>query len=253
MSSYAAEPESLWSSPAFLRFMALSGLAHAAVAVMIVLGPSFRFRSNMDPAPIFVSVLDAQPAPEPEPEPAPPPPPEVKPPAPEPEVKPPEPEPPKQVVEENVVIPDVPAEKPKPKKPSKPESPKKKPEKPVDVAELMSTIRTQVDKNRPAKPASGASGIVDPEMAEYYRKVKACLDANWVGAQRFQRRRDLEVEFEVQVGAGGKVTEIQVTRGSGESSLDETAERAIRKCSPLPEAPGGRTTIPIAFNPGDVQ
>ena len=31
MSSYASEPESLWASPGILRFLAYSGVAHAAV------------------------------------------------------------------------------------------------------------------------------------------------------------------------------------------------------------------------------
>jgi protein TonB len=211
----------------------------------------------------MVTVMDAppepvpDPAPEPappEPEPPPPPPPEPEPPPP-PEAKPAEPEPPQQTVDEAVVIPKVPNEKPKPAKPKPPKRPeiKPKPPKPVDVADLMKDLRKGVEERAPKPQASSASGTVDPELAEYYRKVKACLNANWVGAGLFGRRRDLSVLFEVEVETGGKVRSVEVTTSSGERQLDETAERAIYKCSPLPEAPGGRTTIPIRFSPGDIE
>jgi periplasmic protein TonB len=263
---YATSPETLWSSPSFLRFTAYSSVAHVGVVLFVMYGSFFRFDSALPTIDVVeVSVLDAPPEPvaEPAPEPAPPepPPPEPEPP-PTPEVKPPEPapepEPPEQQVDEAVVIPDVPRDKPKPPKPppKPPKRPDKKPKppKPVDVSDVMKNLRSDVEQRTPKPQASSASGTVDPELAEYYRKVKVCLDANWVGAQRFQRRRDLEVQFMVEVDAGGQVKSLELTRGSGEDQLDDTAERAIRKCSAsLPPPPAGRTRVPIAFNPGDIE
>lgn len=243
MNLYAASPDSLWSSPAFVRVMACSVAGHAAAIFLVVYGPIFRFHSVMLPEPVMVNLdmaLPAEPAP---PEPPPPEPPVV-PPAPEP--KPAEPEPQKQEVKEALVVPDVPPEKPKPKKP-KPQP------KPQDVADVMASLRKDVEKQRPPQRQGAARGTLDPEMASYIAGVKGCLRQNWVGAQRFQRRRDLLAEFEVQLGPGGKVTSAEVTRPSGEDFFDETAERAIFKCQPWPEPPGGQTIIPIRFVPEEMQ
>ncbi len=255
MNLYAASPESLWSSPAFVRFMACSAAAHVAAIFFVVYGPIFRFRSELPPiANVTLMDMPAEavaemttpepPAPAPEP-PKPPPEPEVKPPEP----KPAEPEPPKQVVEEALVVPDVPPEKPRPPKKKAPPAPK-----PVDVAELMKSVRAEADKNRPPAPASGARGINDPELAAYQLRVRACLNANWAGAALYQRRRDLRVQFLMTVNPTGRVEDVEVTQGSGEGALDDSAERAILKCSPsLPPPPSGVTEIPITFSPGESQ
>lgn len=246
MNLYAASPESLWSSRSFVRFMACSAVAHSAALVLVAYGPIFRFRSDI-PMPVPVSLVEMPSEPVAEvspPEPAPPEPPPPEPP--KPEVKPPEPEQPKQVVEEALVVPDVPPEKPRP--------PKKKPApKPPDVADVMQALRQEADKNKPPPRKSSAAGTLDPEMAAYLVRVKGCLRQNWVGAQRFQRRRDLLAQFEVELAPGGKVASAELTRPSGEDIFDETAERAIMKCQPWPEPPGGQTSIPITFAPEEMQ
>ena len=252
MNLYAASPESLWSSPAFVRFMAYSVVAHAAAIFLVAYGPIFRFNSVMLPQPVMVNLDMALPA---EPEPTPPEPPAPQPPAPEP-TKPPEPEPPppEQVVQEAMVVPDIPSEKPKPKpKPPKPPKPPEQKPKPKDVADVMASLRQEVEKQRPPQRPTAGRGTLDPEMAAYIAGVKGCLRQNWVGAQRFQRRRDLLAEFEVQLGPGGKVASAEITRPSGEDFFDETAERAIFKCQPWPEPPGGQTTIAIQFVPEEMQ
>jgi periplasmic protein TonB len=255
---YAVSPESLWSSPSFVRFMAYSGVAHVAALVLVIYGPIFRFPSEIPPEYIVTVNLgmDAPPEPAPpEPEPAPP---EPAPPEPAPpEPKPPEPEPPpppRQEVEEAMYVPDVPSEKPKPPKPPKPpKAPEQKPKpKAQDVADVMESLRQDVQKRNPAPAPRQGGPVADAELAGYMNAVRACMTINWVGAQQFLRRRGLQVVLLVEVNEAGRVQSVQVERGSGVDAFDDSAERAVLKCSPsLPPPPSGRSQIPVLFNPGE--
>ncbi len=255
MNLYAASPESLWSSPSFVRFTAYSVVAHVAAVAIALYGPLFRFDSDIPPDYIVTVNLgiDApadpvQPAPEPAPpEPAPPEPPPPEPTPPEP------PPPPKQEVEEAMYVPDVPSEKPKPPKPkTPPKPPEQKPKpKPQDVADVMKSLRQDVEKRNPAPAARTGGPNADPELAGYMNAVKACMTINWVGAQQFLRRRGLQVVLLVEVNEVGRVPTEQLDRGAGVDAFDDSAERAVLKCSPsLPPPPSGRSQIPVVFNPG---
>jgi TonB family protein len=95
---------------------------------------------------------------------------------------------------------------------------------------------------------------VDPELAAYQKQLLNCFYTNWIGIQTYRRRRDLQVEFEVRVSPEGGVVSVDKTRASGEFQLDESAERAIQRCSPghrFPAPPQGRTLLRFIFVPGD--
>ena len=248
MSRLAQVPTSLWSSPRFRRLMITSAVGHVSVAAVVAFAPSSY--SSPQQTPVFVTIAATAPAPAPAP--APPAKPEPAPaatPAPTP--------PPKQSVEEAVVIPQVPREKPRPKKPDPPKKeppkPAPPPEKVMSPEELMAQIREEVGTVAPEGPETSESevGIVDPEMAAYTARVQACIYKTWMGAQRYQRRRDLFAIFDVELAADGTVLGVERTRASGERILDESAERAIRGCSPFPEPPRGATVLPIQMIPGE--
>ena len=257
MSSIKLKPQSLWSASGFKKVLGWSCAAHLALPVMVTfVRPSFS--TPAPPLPVFVEVVASVPAT---------PPPASKPapaePKPEPAVTPP---PPRQVVEEAVVIPSTPREKPARKKPDPPKPPKEPPQKPPEppkeapkepapsADDLMAALRQEAEATPEASEQSAAAGPgqVNPELAAYFRKVKTCLYANWVGAREFQRRRNLSVRFSVTIGPGGVVQGVDLVQSSGIRQLDDTAERAIYKCSPLPPPPGDSSVIPLTFVPGEL-
>lgn len=256
MNLYAASPESLWSSPSFGRFVAYSVVAHCAALVLTVYGHIFRLNSDIPPEYIVTVDLRMDGPPESEvapPEPAPPEPKPPEPPPPEPKPPEPEPVPPKQEIEEAMYVPDVPSEKPKPPKPkTTPKPPDQKPKpKPQDVTDVMASLRKDVQQRNPAPAPRQGGSSVDPELAAYLNQVTACMTLNFVGVQRFLRRRDVQVLLMVEVNEAGRVQSVQVERSSGEGQFDDSAERAVLKCSPtLPPPPSGRSQIPVLFSPG---
>jgi len=244
------KPESLWKASSFRHMLAGSVATHGLLFAVIGFSPGVFWSSPPPPMPLMVQVVSAAPK-------APAPPPPAPAPAPEPpaEVTPPTPTP-RQQVDEAIVIPRQPREKPRPKKPKPAEKPKKPDKPPPSAADLMAQLRESAESiDTPSEQTQDGDSAVglDPELAAYYRKVKGCLDANWVGAQQYQRRRDLSVRFRVRLSAAGMVESVKLVQGSGIRMLDETAERAIYKCQPLPLPPGNQSVIPLNFVPGDVQ
>lgn len=253
-----AEVRGLGHEPVFRRFVAVSAVLHLGLVGFAWFSP--RFPRKLDPRTIVV-VEAAIPAP-PKQAAVPKPPPDTKPPDPVPE--PPEAKP-RQEVEEAIVIPAVPREKPRnrPKPPpeKKPEpKPEKKPDPPQQAEQeqsaedLIAAMREKVGEDVTPAP-SGGPGVVDPELARYVQERQQCFYANWIGLQRYRRRLDLQVEFEVRVTAEGGVLSVDKTRGSGDSFLDDSAERAIRKCSPgdkFPPPPRGRNLLRFTFTPAEV-
>jgi len=242
--SYVPRSESLWSASAFRRILMGSCATHGALVAVLVIAPRSFLSSPPPPLPIMIEVVTSTPKPA-----------AALPAAPAPKKQ-------RQVVEEAVVIPDQPRAKPSPKRPKPPEPPpeppKKEPKKPPpSAADLMAALRENAETvdsavEESAQTEEATSGSMDAELAAYYRKVKGCLYANWVGAQQFQRRRELRVRFRVRVGMGGAVESVELVQGSGIRQLDETAERAIYKCSPLDQPPGDTSIIPLTFIPGEL-
>jgi TonB family protein len=243
-------PESLLESKAFRRLLALSLAGHVAIFVAF----TFRPRGHamvISPSPVMVNVVQAPP-PQAKPAPAPkaaPKPPQAKPPEP----KPPEPEPPpppKPVVNEVVI--------PKEVAPLKPEKPKAKPApkpepRPKTAEELLAELTQKVEtehpdsvpdvpaQTEPAPPApiAGGVGTFDPLLSPWVRHVQSFVQSNWSGAQLCKGM----AKFNVDVGAGGELSGIELAESSGDRFCDEAAERALRKSNPLPAPPRGAMSI----------
>jgi TonB family protein len=237
-------PESLLDSKAFRRLLVLSLIGHVVLFVALTFRPHWGTQ-RFAPSPVMVNVVAAPPQPQARPaapKAAPKPPP-----TPKPEVQPPPP-PPKPVVNEVVIPKEVAALKPpKPKPVAKPEP------KPKTAEELLADLTNKVEKEHPdsvpdvpaeAPPADtpqttqviGGPGVFDPVMSPWIARVGSILKSNWSGAQLCSKGYPV---FDVDLDSGGAVESLQLATSSGDRYCDESAERAIRKSSPLPAPPRG--------------
>jgi protein TonB len=251
----AGQSEALLESREFRRLLGASGVAHVLLA--LVLAVRFHPEMELAPTPVMVDLIAPSQLPAPSAEPAP------------------APAKPKPALEKVVVIPK---EKPPPAKPKAPEKkpepeakvaeakpepvPKPEPEKPAPPAktsaEILAELRSRVDaRGEEASSVIAAlrasqSGRFDPEGAAYHRKVLALLQSNWVGMRAFGNDPSLEARFSVRVDAAGGVVSVDLVHSSGNPFYDDSAERAIRKSSPLPAPPRGALELDVRFRPGGV-
>jgi len=256
VSSFYVPAESLLQSRAFRRLMAFSLAGHVGVALLLFFHPFSRRSELISASPVMVQMVQL-----PKPAALPKPPPAAKPIPPKPAPKPPEaaPPPPKPVVKE-IVIPKEPAPLAKPKPVPPPAPVEKKPEPPPPSAEeLLQKMTERVEAKEaeqaaqnPAQEAPATAeaspGRFDPLFSPWIAGVKARVRANWSGASVCEGKP----LFDVDVGAGGQVSDVKLTQSSGSPACDATAERAIRKSNPLP-APPQAGTYEIEMNPKDLQ
>lgn len=254
MSAFYVPTESLLHSRTFRRLLVFSVVGHILVFTALVLRP-FRRETTFTASPVMVELVAAPKLP-----------PAPKPPAPKPAVKevpkpePTPPPPPKPVVKE-IVIPKEPQPLAKPKPKPEPEPPKveKKPEPPPPSAEeLMAKINEKVEAQEAAKappnpPADtgqaavqGGPGEFDPVMAAWQARVSSYVRSHWSGASICQG----SPKFDVDVDSGGRLSNIQLAESSGDSSCDQTGERALRMSNPLP-APPRAISLTLNLNPKD--
>jgi len=250
VSSFYVPTESLLQSRAFRRLLAFSLAGHVIVFLALVLRPP-RSAMLISSSPVMVQMVSMPKSVAPKPAPAKPAPPPKEPP------KPPEPEPappPKPVVKEIVIPKEVKAlpEKPKPV----PVEAKKPP--PPTAQELLAKMTEQVEakeaQNAPPAPPSEAPaasteatpGTFDPELSPWVARVRIFVRANWSGASVCRG----VPEFDVDVDGGGQLSHIALTKSSGDSYCDDTAERALRKSNPLPPPPHA-VSFTFNLNPKD--
>jgi protein TonB len=240
----------------FRRFLLASMLLHVAAGGYAVWAPRSAVR---EPRALAVVMIDPS-LPPPVPTPPPPAPPEPEPPQEVPEPPPVKPVP-QQQVEEAVVIPPVPRERPRerpkptptPEQRPEPAPPKPPPPPPPSAEELISQLRNRVGATDPRTGVQGASANEgEGEIDAYRQRVLSCFYSKWIGIQRFRRRRDLQVEFELRVAPDGAVVSADKVRTSGEPFLDDSAERAIQRCSPLPPPPPNQSRFRFIFIPGEI-
>jgi len=255
VSSFYVPAESLLQSRKFRRLLVISLVGHISVYAALVLRP-FHHETRFTASPVMVDLVAAPKLP-----------PAPKPPAPKPAVKEapkPEPAPPppplKPVVKE-IVIPKEPQPlaKPKPKPVEAPPAPKKPEPPPPSAEELMAKINEKVEAQEAAKapnpnpteeantpPLPGGAGVFDPVMAAWQARVSAVVRSHWSGASICQATP----KFDVDVDAGGHLSNIELSESSGDKSCDETGERALRMSNPLPPPPRA-ISLTLNLNPKD--
>lgn len=73
-------------------------------------------------------------------------------------------------------------------------------------------------------------------LSMYGQKVKDVINRQWMIPESV-KPQGLEARLAVVVSRDGKVLDLRVEKGSGNSLFDESALRAVRKASPLPPLP----------------
>jgi colicin import membrane protein len=79
------------------------------------------------------------------------------------------------------------------------------------------------------------------EVDRYKALIISAISRQWILPENAQT--NLSSEFRIRLAPDGSVLEVTLTRGSGDSVLDHSAQSAIYKASPLPVP-----TDPLAFN-----
>ena len=122
------------------------------------------------------------------------------------------------------------------------------------VAKMTEQVEAKEAQNAPPAPPSEAPaatteatpGTFDPELSPWVARVRIFVRANWSGASVCRG----VPEFDVDVDAGGQLSHIALTKSSGDSYCDDTAERALRKSNPLPPPPHA-VSFTFNLNPKD--
>jgi colicin import membrane protein len=248
----------------FRRAVAISLAGHVLLVIVSVVSPFPRSRSTVMPGVMNVSLVSATPVSAPKAS--------AKPPAAKPKPKPPtpaaKPPPPKpEVKAKEKVLPKEAMKQPKPE-PPKPKNvaPPPQPEEKLDYADALDELRDELDEEVPADqpdpelvasvgkrpsgpPGHGPGDPVDPEVADWARRVRLHVKRNWI-LDAGLARQIIEAEVTVTLDATGNVIEAKVTAPSGNAGYDASVLRAIDKSSPLPPPPDSGEW-PLYFNPQD--
>lgn len=144
-----------------------------------------------------------------------------------------------------------------------------------ELSEAIARLREDVEKATPSKgaaetsgsgaqrgsgggagtgPGLGGGGSGSGEIMEVYRSVIAYhIQENWAFLEQLARgQSDLETLVGIKILPNGEIQDIWFDKKSGNSYLDESAMRAIKKSNPLPPLPrdtGRFYMIGLRFTP----
>lgn len=107
-----------------------------------------------------------------------------------------------------------------------------------DHAELE---RKKQDSLKQAAMDSEKNARIAGEVDRYKALIISAISRQWILPESTQA--NLSSQFRIRLAPDGSVLEVTLTRGSGDSVLDHSAQSAIYKASPLPVP-----TDPAAFN-----
>lgn len=112
----------------------------------------------------------------------------------------------------------------------------------------------QSPKGPGAAPGSGSgAGIKGNNPLTLYQMVlKSAIEQNWVFNDLMARmNQNLEVKVFIKILKSGEIRDISYETRSGNQYLDESAKKAIRRASPLPELPKGMASyeVVVGFTP----
>jgi colicin import membrane protein len=84
-------------------------------------------------------------------------------------------------------------------------------------------------------PGEGAGGVVKGvEYLLYRNQLEARIKQNWAWAGA---ARSLEAAVHFSITESGEVTDVRITKSSGDRAYDASVERAVRAVNPLPPPP----------------
>ena len=150
--------------------------------------------------------------------------------------------------------PALPAAKPQPKKPEEARKPVTRPERPKRE-ERRVAARGERNESQSTAPASSAGSGVGRGRSDLNTNYRGLVAAHLARFKQFpadaRSRGDTGsamVAFSLS-GSGG-VTSVRLVRGTGVGSLDQEATAMVRRASPFPAPPDGRSvsfTVPVSF------
>ena len=84
-------------------------------------------------------------------------------------------------------------------------------------------------------PGEGSGGVVKGvEYLMYRNQLESRIKQNWAWAGA---GRSLEAAIHFSISEKGEVTDVRITKSSGDSAYDASVERAVRAANPLPPPP----------------
>ena len=115
-------------------------------------------------------------------------------------------------------------------------------------AQALARIKRDAAKTSSRTPAGngagagGSNGGVDPRTLKlielYSLEVQSIIAQNWAFSGQLARlNRDVKAVIIVKIARNGNISRLMWETKSGNSYLDESAEKAIRKSDPLPPLP----------------
>jgi protein TonB len=143
----------------------------------------------------------------------------------------------------------VPPKTQEPKPPAKTTAPQRKR---IAAPTAKNTSQQQRTAALPSSAASGVGRGRSDLSSNYQGRVSAHLARHKrypADAQRAGSQGVATVTFSLD--GGGRVTGVQLTRGSGIASIDQEVVAMVRRASPFPPPPDGRGrsfTVPVRFN-----
>lgn len=96
------------------------------------------------------------------------------------------------------------------------------------LAQEMSKESSALDKAHQQMQAEQTEGIID----EYKAQIVQAIEQQWVIPS--DADKNLSCQFVVRIASGGNVLSVTLVKSSGNQALDQSAEAAIYKASPLP-------------------
>lgn len=103
----------------------------------------------------------------------------------------------------------------------------------AEQQKIMQQQMAQEEKQLTAAASSLANDQkLQSEIDKYKALIVATISQNWLVPDNVDK--NISCELLIGVGPGGSVLNVQVTRSSGNSQLDQSATEAVFKSSPLP-------------------
>jgi len=109
-----------------------------------------------------------------------------------------------------------------------------------------------------ASSGGASSGVMSIKFKLYYNLIWQRIRSVWVlPDEALAGKKNLEAIIAIRIAKDGQIEDIQFEKKSGNSYLDESAIRAIKKANPLPPLPPGmdgeKFDVGVRFTPSDLR
>lgn len=108
-----------------------------------------------------------------------------------------------------------------------------------------------------AGTGGASSGVMSIKFKIYYNEIWQRIRSVWVlPEEALGGKKNLETIITIRIAKDGQIEDVQFEKTSGNSYLDESALRAIKKANPLPPLPSGmegdKLYVGVRFTPSEL-